>query len=150
MKQLIFILCISLSLWSCNDDDLNISEIKYSSIAQGNLSGNSEEGISQSNLVIKTTDAWNNLMAQMDSVNDNTTSNFTETDIDFEQYQIIAVFDHIYGNGGHSIEITSVIKEKNKIIVKIERLQNGDDTLVMTQPFHIVKIPKSDLEIIFK
>ena len=64
--------------------------------------------------------------------------------------KIIAVFDKIYGNGGHSIDIIKITENENKVIVTIENILGGDATSIMTQPFHIVKIPKTDKLIIFE
>ena len=44
------------------------------------------------------TSDWNNLMTQMNSVN-NVTDSFSETNIDFNQFEIIAVFDSVHDNG---------------------------------------------------
>ncbi|MDZ7613606.1 MAG: hypothetical protein U5K51_07850 [Flavobacteriaceae bacterium] len=78
---------------------------------------NGTEEIIQSNFVIIDSNKWNELMTQMNSVN-NVTKDFIETNIDFNQYQIIVVFDQIYGNGGHSIDITTISETENNIIVK--------------------------------
>lgn len=88
-------------------------------------------------------------MNSMDKTN-NVTKNFTTTTIDFNKYQIIAVFDNIKTTGGYSIDITSVVENRNNIVVTIKRLLTGDNSTVMTQPFHIVKIPKTTKPIVFE
>ena len=117
-------------------------------IGKGELYGNGKEGIIKQNLVVKTKEEWNNLMNAMNSVN-NESRNFTETDIDFSNYQVIALFDEIRSSGGWSIDITDITEYQDEIIVTVENLQKGGMACVMTQPYHIVKIPKSDKKIIF-
>lgn len=150
MKNLILIFSILLSLTCCSDDDNSkLKTVDFTLIGQGELSGNGAENISQSNLTINDLNTWNELMIKMNSIND-VTDNFKETELDFNQYQIIAIFDQIYGNGGHSIDVTNIFEKKNNLIVKIENLKNGDDTQVVTQPFHIIKIIKTEKQIIFE
>jgi len=112
------------------------------------LYGNGDEKINQQNLIINSNSDWIQLMQQMNTRN-NVTNNFSETNIDFNNYTIIAVFDKIYGNGGHSIDITNIIEHQNNINVTVANLLTGDATAVMTQPFHIVKIPKTTKPIVF-
>jgi len=61
-------------------------------IAKDNLFGNGDEGIIEQKLIISDQITWNNLMTQINSVN-NVTDSFTETDIDFSEYKIIAVLN---------------------------------------------------------
>jgi hypothetical protein len=112
------------------------------------LYGAGSEGIAKQNLAIQTQEEWNNLITAMNSVN-NVSNNFTETDIDFSKYQVLAIFDEVKGSGGWSIDITGVTEYQDEIIVTVENLQKGGTATVMTQPYYIVKIPKSDKKIIF-
>ena len=52
-------------------------------------------------------------------------------------------------NGGHSIDITRVTEFEDKISVQIKNILQGDATLVITQPYHIVKIARSNKLIVF-
>ena len=56
---------------------------------------------------------------------------------------VIAIFDRVYGNGGNSIDITNITEFETNIIVTVENLQTGNTSSVVTQPYHIVKIPKA-------
>ncbi|GHT48378.1 hypothetical protein AGMMS49965_26550 [Bacteroidia bacterium] len=119
-------------------------------IGQGDLYyGSGREVIPQQGIVIKTQSQWDNLKHAMDEVN-NTSNSFLEKEIDFNNYQIIAVFDEVKGNGGWSIDITDIAEYFNTIVVTVKNLKTGDLTSVITQPYHIVKIPASSKEIIFK
>jgi hypothetical protein len=118
-------------------------------IAQGELHGNGNEGILQQNIIITTSTEWHSLINKMKSRNDNITDNFTEMEIDFTQYQVIAVFDEIKGNGGWSIDITDITEYADSIVVTYKNIETGNDTRVITQPFQIVKIPISSKNVIF-
>lgn len=145
-KIIIFLLALIISS-GCNKDESNETEITPVLIGKAELFGNGEEGIERSNLVITNSTEWNVLIEQMDSVN-NTSDDFTEIDIDFSQFQIIAVFDEIRINGGSSTTISSIMEYENNITVAIEFQSNGDIPL-MNQSFHIVKIKRTEKPIIF-
>tara|TARA_R110002167_G_scaffold340347_1_gene548263 strand:- start:4271 stop:4507 length:237 start_codon:yes stop_codon:yes gene_type:complete len=70
--------------------------------------------------------------------------NFKE--IYFEKEIIIGMI--LETQDGASIEIKAVIEESEKFIVKSESMTFG--TLVQTQPFFIITIPKTEKEIIFE
>lgn len=118
-------------------------------IAKGNLYGSGEESIEKQNLVITEQQEWEALLSKINAVN-NASDGFTETKIDFSKYSVIAVFDEVKTSGGHSLEL-DIKPESNKIIVEVIRKSpDGMATTVMTQPYYIVKVPKSDLPIEFK
>ena len=151
MKKKVLIILLSIFILSCNpeDDNSEMVHIQSTLIAKDNLFGNGDEGIIEHNLIISDQTTWNNLIIQMNSIN-NVTDNFSETDIDFSEYKIIAVFDEIKGNGGHSLEL-DIMSNSENIIVNVTNLApEGNATTVITQPFHIVKILNSDLPIIFE
>ena len=118
-------------------------------IGKGELHGNGSEGITKQNLVITNKKAWDNLVDAMNSVN-NVSNSFTETDIDFSKYQVIAIFDQLRSSSGYDISITNITEYADSIVVDVNHvIPNGSVLTVMTQPFHIVKIPVSDKSIIF-
>jgi hypothetical protein len=146
MGKIFLILSIILSITGCTSlDRITTIQITPILIAKGNLNGS--EGIIQQNLVIKNNNDWDNLLTQLNNYN---VSNFKETNIDFKNYQIIAVFDKVYSYGGYSIDITKITEYEVNIVVTIENLQTGGVNAVITQPFHIVKIPIKNKPIIFE
>ncbi|MDP3314060.1 protease complex subunit PrcB family protein [Lutibacter sp.] len=148
-KITILIITMIIGLTSCNKNDDELNLVKFTLIGQNNLYGNGAENITKQKLVISELNSWNELIDKMNTVND-VSDEFTETDIDFANFIVIAVFDKVYGNGGHSIDIIKITKNENKVIVTIENILGGGATAIMTQPFHIVKIPKTDKLIIFE
>lgn len=145
----VFILMLVLGITSCSNDGSELNLVEFTQIGQNNLYGNGEENITKQNLVILESNSWNELIDILNTVN-YVSEEFTETNIDFDNFIVIAVFDKIYGNGGHSIDIIKITENENKVIVTIENILEGNDTSIMTQPFHIVKIPKTDKLLIFE
>lgn len=89
-------------------------------------------------------------MTKINSANSETDS-FIETEIDFSNFILLAVFDEIKMNGGYTIDITGVVENKNDITVTIRNLSpNGAVYTVINQPYHIVKIPKTEKRIVFR
>lgn len=151
MKKNVLIILLSIFVLSCNSDDDNSGMVNVEStlIAKDNLFGNGDEGIIEQNLEITDQNTWDNLISQMNSVN-NVSDNFSEIDIDFSQYKVIALFDEIRGNGGYSLELNIMSNSENIIVNITDVVPEGNATTVITQPFHIVKISNSDLPIIFE
>ncbi|SDL68400.1 protease complex subunit PrcB family protein [Chryseobacterium taihuense] len=150
MKKLLLLLLISILFfnYSCTDKDENIESktpINLQLIGKGELIGNS---LPQQNLVITNSAQWTTLLNTLDA-NNNVSGGFTETNINFNQYMVIAVFDQTYLNGGHSIDIVAVDETAANLEVNIEKLLQGNATSIVTQPYHIVKIPKIAKPVIF-
>lgn len=151
MRKSVIILLLSIFVLSCNSNYNNseMTNVEFSLIAKDNLYGNGAEGILKQNLIITNQTDWNNLIAQMNSVN-NVSDNFTETTIDFSTFTIIAVFNEIKGNGGHGFKLNIKSNTENVIVHVVELPLEENATMVMTQPYYIVKILNSDLPIIFQ
>lgn len=161
MKKL-FLLLFSLMVISCNDDDVApvvtppfvpvvIEPVLISK--RNNIS--TSVGINQQNIIYNNESNWVALLNQIDDFYQTGGINFTqlyfeETSIDFTNYTVIAVFDQVYGNGGHTIDITNITEFETTIVVTVENLQTGNTSSVVTQPYHIVKIPKATKPIVFE
>ena len=141
-----FLLGIGLFISCDNDDNANYqsTEINFTEIGKGALFGNGQEGISESNLTISNTTEWQNLISQMNSIN-NTTDNFTETDINFNEYTVFAIFLEVKAHGWE-IGTESVIENEDNIAVTTQEIEMVNST--MTQPFSIIKIPKTEKTIL--
>lgn len=152
IKTLIILSLVFVMSCKCNKIDQNNSKMaitESSIIAKGNLYGSGSEGITKQNLVIDNQADWEALMTQMNSVN-NVSDSFLETKIDFSKSTIIAVIGDVKGSGGHKIELDISTTLENKI-VKVNYISpQGNATSVMTQPYYIAKIEKTDLPIVFQ
>lgn len=151
MKNYAILFMLSLFICSCSSDDSEptVSSIETSLIGKGSLYGGSSQGVDQQNIVINTTADWNNLISLFDAAND-VSSSFTETDIDFTNFTVIAAIDEVRGNGGHDLAIDINSNSQNIIVTVTDLIPEGNATTVITQPYHIVKIPKNTLPVIFE
>ncbi|WP_299365322.1 protease complex subunit PrcB family protein [Winogradskyella sp.] len=151
MNKIIVILIVLLPL-SCKTK-VNNSKMKDSKtstlIAKGDLYGSGAEGIEKQNIVISNRKDWDDLLEKMNSVN-NVSDSFSETEIDFSKFKVIAVFDEVKTTGGHSIEL-NITEHKDSVLVEVvHKSPEGMATTVLTQPYYITKIMKNDLPIRFK
>lgn len=152
MKTIIFSLVLLFALSCTNNSDAIDFEPQIITpvlIGKGDLSGVGAEGIVKQTIVVSNQTSWTNLMNSMNKRND-ITKNFTTTTIDFNKYQILAAFDVNKTSGGYSIDIITVVENQKDIVVTIKHLLNGNLTTVMTQPFHIVKIPRTTKPVVFQ
>ena len=149
-KYLLLFLCsIFFIISSCSDNEENTESktpVTVHQIGKGDLVGTY---VPQQNMVITTTAQWSALLSNLDAFN-NISGGFTETNIDFNQYMIIAVFDDVYSNGGHSIDIMTVDENLQNIVVDVEKLLTGNVTTVVTQPYHIVKVQITTKPVLFQ
>ena len=73
--------------------------------------------------------------------------------INFENESVIALFLGEKNSGGYAITIEQVLDKSNKVYVVYKVVSPGVGDMVtsaMTQPFSIIKIPKTNKEIVFK
>lgn len=148
MKKLIKILVITLTVFNCSTEDSDSYNFDTSTtlIAKGNLLGAGSEGIHKQNMIIRNSLEWETLKMRIA----NTTASFTETEIDFTNYLIIAVFDEVKLGSGYSIELDVTYNTDNIFVNIIEVISDGDLTTRYTQPFHIIKLDATDLPILFQ
>ncbi|WP_171971856.1 protease complex subunit PrcB family protein [Mangrovimonas sp. DI 80] len=118
-------------------------------IAEGNLYGNGDEGIPKQQIIINTEAEWHALKEQMDRVNP-VSEQFTQKDVNFNIYQVIAVFESVKTTGGYRIDLNLETTQTQRTITVNTKAPEGMATMVMTQPFKIMAIPRMDTPIIFQ
>jgi hypothetical protein len=138
---LCFVVVLSVTT-SCDKEDA--IDIPIQTISQGSLGG--DEGISKQNIVITSELEWLQLEEAISRVDQ-----FTKTEIDFSEYHIIAVFDEVRYNGNWNIEVTRIAEYPDRIVVnvKVHHPSGIAAPQIITQPYHIVKIPISSKRIEF-
>jgi len=70
--------------------------------------------------------------------------------VDFSEFEIIAVFDGTHSSGGYDVDITDVTDANGVRTVYILRQSPGENCVVtdaITSPFQIVRVSKSPLPI---
>lgn len=150
IKTTTLVILSFLILFSCKAQEKHSKMEKVESvlIAKGNLYGSGSEGIVEQNLIISNQKDWNDLLIKMDSIN-KVSNSFLETNIDFSLFNVIAVFDKVRGSGGYSLNLNIVNDSENILINTIYLSPKGIANAIMTQPFCLVKISKTDLKVIF-
>ena len=150
MKSLLILFAgIILLIPACERQENTGKEIEFCLIGQGDLTGNGAENIPKGNFVISQSASWTEWLEKMNTVN-RVSDQFTETDIDFSRYVLLACFDEIKTTGGYKREITRIIETEDEIEVYVKTNFPGYAApAVMTQPFIIVKIEKTPKPIVF-
>lgn len=70
-------------------------------------------------------------------------------DVDFSREMVIAAVDQTEPSGGYRFEITGIEEIEGRLVVRVSKTIPGPDcivTAVIAQPFHVVRMAKSDLE----
>ena len=74
--------------------------------------------------------------------------------VDFRKEMIIAVYMGARNSGGFSIDIASIQDLGSSIEVSVKEIVpfsgQGIVTMALTQPYHIVKVPKQDKKVVFR
>jgi hypothetical protein len=134
-------------LFCCSNDNDSIyqsTKIIFTEIGQGFTELN--DNLAQ-NLIITTETEWNILI---DNLPSEFVDNFNEININFNEFIIIAVITENQPNTGYSVSVNEIIENKNSINVFSEIQYTGSGYTRIVQPFHIVKIPSTNKEIVFE
>jgi hypothetical protein len=145
MKIVITIL-FSLLLVGCPKNE----EGGFTSLSKGNLFGNGAEGFKKVNIVISSKKEWKSLLSKFDTTNK--VSKTFENAIDFSIEMILVSVDKVRNSGGFSVEIIEVVKEGSAFLIKVKTIGPKPMDMVTTaimQPYHIVKIKKTNKKIKF-
>ena len=145
MKTIITII-FSLLLVGCPKN----GEGGFTSLSKGSLFGNGAEGFKKENIVISSKEEWKSFLLKVDTTNK--VSKTFENTIDFSKEMVIVCIDKVRNSGGFSIEIIEAVKEGDTFLIKVKT--KGPKPLdkvtsVMMQPYHIVKIKKTNKKIKF-
>lgn len=154
MKTLLYFL-IAIMFISCNSDDdvstapaVQTGPVAFTEIHKFYLGGSGSEGIVASNLVIDNVTDWNSLINQMNSYN-TLSPLFNQTSVDFNQNMVIAVFRDVMPII-QFVEITEVMENANDITVTIEDTNFVNGFTQISQPYHIIVIPKTNKPFVFQ
>ena len=153
MKNLILIIVLFLSI-NCSKDkestNFTPQTITPVLLGKGELMIPFNNIITTQNIVLSSQNDWNNFITILGN-SGNTSAILNQTTIDFNLFEVIAVFDSVKPTGGSNdiTIITNVVENANNIVVTLQTPQSGDAT-IPTQPFHIVKIPVSTKPVVFQ
>lgn len=153
MKKIAIWTLIIISFSGCENNDntveLMLQNINFEFIGRNPFNPLSTEDIVPGNYVISNQSEWNALLSKIDTYN-SISQAFTTTTIDFNTYQIIAVFDQIRSSVGRTIDVTEIVENQNNITVTVITGGSLGAINVTVQPFHIIKMPISQKPIVFQ
>jgi hypothetical protein len=150
MTKFTLLIFTSLFAFGCStpNDSSNMADVESELIAKGDLSGIGTEDISNQYFSITNQIEWENFISQIDVTNE-VSSGFSEQNIDFSEYVVIAVIDQVRNTSGYSIAL-EISTNYEKIFIESNLSSPSLDGVVATvisQPYHIVKIAKTNLPI---
>lgn len=111
------------------------SDIDFEEVSKGYYSGHVEPV----NYVINTEEKWAEIWGK--------------PEVDFSKYTVIAVFMGEFPTGGYDIEVKNIIEHEDKIVVVVKKTSPEPGAIVtqaFTQPYHIVKIGKTNKPVVFE
>ena len=149
MKKLILCMVLQFAI-SCNQSEeepiLTPQTIIPVLIGKGSLFGT--ENIPEQNIVISNSANWNLILNSLTQWH---LSLLTETsNVDFNNFQLIAVFDKLYGSPSYEVSIVNILENAATIVVTIKKTRNLSPLAFNDQKFYIVKIPKSPKPVVFQ
>lgn len=156
MKKIGILLCLLFGLGACNSDDnqgeFQNTPLVIENILNSYMSSRLDVGEGREHRVIHNAEEWQELLnhiSYLEYGNSHTTSKLEAVQLNFNNEIALTVIDEVKSSGGHSIDVVKVEEQEKEIVITIDRLHKGNITLVETQPFHIVKIPKKNKPIVF-
>lgn len=157
--RIILLTCISFFVLSCGTskkaneaieqiDESGLILVEHEIVGQGALYGGGEEQILESIIVINSKEGWLALKNKMNSTN-NITDGFRIKNIDFDTHTVIACFDKVQPSGGFSIKVKTITESSSQVTVYISKKSPEMPAIsVLTQPYEIVLIEKTNLPVI--
>jgi hypothetical protein len=116
-----------------------------------NIDKGSRSGVEvRADQVIRNKSDWQRLWTQVYSVFEPAPS---VQKVNFSKEMVLAVFQGEQTSGGFSIEVTNITETKRSIIVTVKEIAPSPDDAVSsghTQPYHLVKMKKSNKEVVFQ
>lgn len=147
MKALLISIFSLMFLLSCSecDEGFTATKIETTTISKGQYF-NTNYFAPQHGIVIYNQDEWNQFKGLAWQLEEYP----AETEVDFDQYIVIAAIDKVHETGGFEIEIVSVTEYSANVIVKIKYTQSGNVSSEISRPYHFVKIRRPTKSIILK
>jgi len=124
----------------------SVPDLIIDTVAKGYWSGCQEEEYQ----VVRSQTEWEELW---DKIVADITPKPELPEIDFSEYMLIAAFMGEQSTGGYSIEIAAAFYYLEDIMVTVKRHyppSGSGVTTALTQPYHVVKIEKSDRKVVFQ
>jgi hypothetical protein len=126
-------------------------DVHYTSLQKGILYGGGAEEISEGISVVKNMEELQALLLKINSVNHTVSENLVSDVHYFDQKMMLFIFDKVRGSGGHLMTIQRVFRSNDELVVEVLNVPpDGPATTVMTQPFEIIELNRSDLPVVVR
>ena len=147
MKALLISIFSLMFLLSCSecDEGFTATKIESTTISKGQYF-NTNYFAPQHGIVIYNQDEWNQFKALAWQVEEYP----AETEVDFDQYIVIAAIDNVHQAGGYDIQVVSVTEYSSNVVAKIAYTQTANFSTPITRPYHFVKILRPAKSVILK
>lgn len=146
MKKIILTIITIITLSSCSNDNSTPPFVPVTITPVLIGKGNFISGLVQNNQKITNQTDWNTLLSSMSSVS----NTFSDLTIDFSNFDVIAIIDSERPCSSYSITIDTIIENEDNITITYSTSgANMDCYTVISQPYHLVKIPKINKPLIF-
>lgn len=143
--------------WTCVCAAASLSWVSSNAMAQDDFKilkewKGHQSGVQKATqLVVKDAKTWAELW---DKVHASVSPKPELPQIDFDKHMVLAVFMGTRRTGGYAIQITDIHydKQADKLVVRVKETSPPPGSIVIqviTHPFHIVVIPKSDKPVQF-
>ncbi len=119
--------------------------VDFTPIMNATLYGDGQEGFSQGGIVIRNENELENFRTKANSVNET----IEGIAADFSKETLLIYVDQVRGNAGHSLEIKTISETERAITVEVQHRSEVPASEVISQPFIMVSILKSEKDIQF-
>jgi len=129
-------------LFACTKEG-DISMTKFETISKGIYS----KQVEKEYFVIKDKESLDELLDKIDG-----NTEIANIGINFSEEIVVGVFLGEKPTGGYEVEITDILDQNDYIEFQIKINELGPEEMVaqsITSPYHIIKVKKSDKEIVF-
>lgn len=121
-------------------------DVSYTVVKSGMLYGGGSEEIDEGLVIVQSKAEWDAIIKKMNAANQTITE-----EIDLEKNTVIIYFDKLRGSGGYAVKASKVISDGSKTTLFLNLTSpEGNAIDIMTQPYEIISIAKTDQEIGFK
>ena len=154
MKKLFFVLSLSVMFLDCsgdnistvdddgNNDDEFPKNIEFITLSQKKISDNNMFNTYFANNVIQNGNFWDVLLTQLEALS----ISIENPNVNFELEQgLFSLFLPDY-----KVNISLITEYSDYILVNVDYLPDGNIIWDFDYPYHIVKMPKSDKEVVFE
>ena len=144
--KLFAIIFFSIMLTSCpnNNSQESQDQDSFVSLYKGRMNGSGD--VNQQNKVITSEKEWEQLVSKL------SVSQTNLPEIDFSKNTLLVLIDKVRNTGGFSVEVENIKVENDKLIVAVKHVGPKPTdmvTMAIDQPFQVVKINKTNKEIVF-